>query len=121
MFTENFFNTPLIREEDLDIQTCSAGHQGGVLIIGLYLLHAFPFIGSGHGGMAAKDFTNYLIYINSYMIGLIAIYVIFFNTDYRRAKVSLYENIAGHKLSDIFPGECSWETHVSLSFCRRRI
>jgi len=79
MFTENFFNTPLIREEDLDIQTCSAGHQGG----------------SGHGGMAAKDFTNYLIYINSYMIGLIAIYVIFFNTDYRRAK----ENAAGKLMS----------------------
>merc|ERR1719250_481386 len=67
MFTENFFNTPLIREEDLDIQTCSAGHQGG----------------SGHGGMAAKDFTNYLIYI------------IFFNTDYRRAK----ENAAGKLMS----------------------
>ena len=39
--------------------------------------------------MAAKDYTNYLIYINSYMIALIVIYVIFFNTDYKRAKVCL--------------------------------
>ena len=26
MFTENFFNTPLISQEDLNIQTCSANH-----------------------------------------------------------------------------------------------
>merc|ERR1711915_404318 len=70
MFTENFFNSPLIREEDLSIQTCSASHGED----------------STSAGMEAKDFTNYLIYINSYMITLIIIYVIFFNTDYKRTK-----------------------------------
>lgn len=45
--------------------------------------------------MAAKDYTNYLIYINSYMIVLIVIYVIFFNTDYKRAK----ENASGRLMT----------------------
>ena len=39
--------------------------------------------------MEAKDFTNYLIYINLYMIVLIMSYLIFFNTEYRREKVGL--------------------------------
>jgi len=79
MFTENFFNSPLISEVDLKIQTCSAGHGGE----------------SVQSGMAAKDYTNYLIYINSYMIVLIVIYVIFFNTDYKRAK----ENASGRLMT----------------------
>eukprot|EP00090_Calanus_glacialis_P012651 TRINITY_DN21256_c0_g1_i4.p1 TRINITY_DN21256_c0_g1~~TRINITY_DN21256_c0_g1_i4.p1 ORF type:complete len:512 (-),score=133.86 TRINITY_DN21256_c0_g1_i4:86-1621(-) len=79
MFTENFFNNPLVREEDLAIQTCSASHGGEPV----------------QSGMAAKDYTNYLIYINSYMIALIVIYVIFFNTDYKRAK----ENASGRLMT----------------------
>jgi hypothetical protein len=39
------------------------------------------------GFMAPKDYTNYLIFINVYMIGLIAIFFFFFTTDYKRTQV----------------------------------
>ena len=38
-------------------------------------------------GMEAKNFTNYLIYINVYMIVLILTYFFFFNTELKRSKV----------------------------------
>ena len=37
--------------------------------------------------MEAKNFTNYLIYINVYMIVLILTYFFFFNTELKRSKV----------------------------------
>ena len=48
------------------------------------------------GGMDAKDFTNYLIYINVYMIVLILTYFIFFNTEMKRKN----ENELGKNLKD---------------------
>ena len=39
-------------------------------------------------GMEAKNFTNYLIYINVYMIVLILTYFFFFNTELKRSKVN---------------------------------
>ena len=46
--------------------------------------------------MDAKDFTNYLIYINVYMIVLILTYFIFFNTEMKRKN----ENELGKNLKD---------------------
>ena len=39
--------------------------------------------------MEPKNFTNYLLYINIYMITLIMAYFFFFNTDYKRSKVKI--------------------------------
>ena len=39
--------------------------------------------------MEPKNFTNYLLYINIYMITLIMGYFFFFNTDYKRSKVKI--------------------------------
>lgn len=72
MFTENLFNSHLQTEEELEIQTCTARHgsteEGSDV------------------GMEAKNFTNYLIYINVYMIVLILTYFFFFNTELKRSK-----------------------------------
>ncbi len=47
------------------------------------------WINAGEWGfMAPKDYTNYIIFINVYMIGLITIFFCFFKTDYKRSKVS---------------------------------
>ena len=53
--------------------------------------------------MMPKDYTNYLIFINVYMITLIAIFFFFFNTDYKRLQVKVYNN-------DVHP-------HVKVTGC----
>merc|ERR1719430_2522003 len=45
MFSENWFHAPLSAPAQLELQTCAPGP----------------------GGMQAKDFTQYLIFINCYM------------------------------------------------------
>lgn len=85
MFTENLFNSHLQTEEELEIQTCTARHE--VTEEGLEI------------GMEAKNFTNYLIYINVYMIVLILSYFFFFNTELKRSK----ENDKGKHLKKNLP------------------
>ena len=45
---------------------------------------------SAPGGLEAKDYTNYLVFINSYMILLIVTYLLCFTTDYKRSEVRHY-------------------------------
>ena len=87
MFTENLFHAELATEQERELQTCSShqvslGSRPGAC----YMIMTQDGAGTG---MEAKDFTNYLIYINLYMIVLIMSYLIFFNTEYRREKVGL--------------------------------
>jgi len=70
MFTENLFNSALETKEELEIQTCYA-HRSDTEV---------------EAGMEAKNYTNYLIYINVYMIALIMTYFCFFNTELKRTK-----------------------------------
>jgi hypothetical protein len=67
MAAENYLHSPLLLASERAAQTCS--------------------LRGAEGGLQAKDFTTYLIFINTYMIALIAIYVVFFTTDYKRSKV----------------------------------
>lgn len=75
MSVENLFDSPLVTEEELAIQTCRASPRGAEE--------------EGEWGfMAPKDYSNYLIFINVYMIGLITIFFFFFKTDYKRSKMN---------------------------------
>ena len=65
MIAENFFDMPLNEREE-NVQTCNH---------------------SGEGGLQAKNFTNYLVFINAYMICLILLFLMFFNTDFKRSQV----------------------------------
>ena len=65
MIAENFFDVPLNEREE-NVQTCNH---------------------SGEGGLQAKNFTNYLVFINAYMICLILLFLMFFNTDFKRSQV----------------------------------
>ena len=49
--------------------------------------HISDSVHEGSGHMVPKDYTNYLIFINVYMIALIAIFFFFFSTDYKRSQV----------------------------------
>ena len=96
MFTENLFNSHLETEEELRIQTCSSHLLGEEVnyhrknVIYFYNIHF-----KSEGGMEAKNFTNYLIYINTYMIVLILTYFFFFNTELKRSKVCMNEMMRG--------------------------
>ena len=92
MFTENFFNSPLETQEERDIQTCSVHHGDSDVDVDLI-------------GMEAKNFTNYLIYINIYMIVLILAYFFFFNTELKRSKVKLFSLIYFHMFTFLFQGK----------------
>ena len=89
MFTENLFNSHLETEEELSIQTCSSHHlEDEVQIASCEIEHCYIKSSfQSEGGMEAKNFTNYLIYINTYMIVLILTYFFFFNTELKRSKV----------------------------------
>ena len=65
MLVENFFDWPL-SEREKSVQTCNHG---------------------GDGGLEAKNFTSYLVFINAYMICLILLFLVFFNTDFKRSQV----------------------------------
>ena len=71
MVVENFFDWPL-NEREKSVQTCNHG---------------------GDGGLEAKNFTNYLIFINAYMICLILLFLMFFNTDFKRSQVVIFTTI----------------------------
>ena len=55
----------------------------------MYNTYIHDFVQDSEGGMQPKNFTNYLLYINIYMITLIMTYFFFFNTDYKRSKVKV--------------------------------
>jgi len=74
MFVENLFDSPLTDPVDLDIQTCRPNQ-----------LHS---AGDGLGYMEPKDYSNYIIFINVYMILLILAFFFFFRTDYKRSKMN---------------------------------
>ena len=84
MFSENWFHAPLSAPAQLELQTCAPG-PGGMQVLN-------TITSTGHctdNALQAKDFTQYLIFINCYMAGLILLYLTCFTTDLKRAKVSL--------------------------------